>query len=150
MIDQPEIRGMQEADIGSVLLNEQRSYTHPWNQRIIEDCIANGNDCWVLGIGEHIIGHGIISIAAGEAHLLNVCVNPDFQGNGYGRELVMHLIKQARSRAANRMFLEVRVSNQIAYQLYEKLGFNEVGVRADYYPSLAGREDAIVLAIELI
>ena len=61
-----------------------------------------------------------------------------------------YLINQARSQAAINMFLEVRLSNQVAYQLYEKLGFNEIGVRHDYYPAYTGREDAIVLAIELI
>ena len=141
---------MQGTDIDLVVKNERRSYTHPWSQSIFEDCMTNGNGCWVLGVSGHIIGHGILSFGAGEAHLLNVCVNPDYQGNGYGRELVEHLIKQARSRAATRMFLEVRLSNQIAYRLYEKLGFNEVGVREDYYPAFTGREDAVVLAIELI
>ena len=140
---------MRDADIESVLLNERHSYTHPWNYGIFEDCIAN-NDCWVLEVEGLVIGHGIISLGAEEAHLLNVCVNPNFQGNGYGKLLVEHLINQARSRAANNMFLEVRLSNQVAYQLYEKLGFNEVGVRHDYYPAFNGREDAIVLAIELI
>ena len=112
--------------------------------------MTNGNGCWVLEVSGCIVGHGILSVGAGEAHLLNICVNPDFQGKGYGRVLVEHLVSQARSQAAISMFLEVRVSNQIAYQLYEKLGFNEVGVRENYYPAFVGREDALVLAIELI
>ena len=112
--------------------------------------MTNGNCCWVLEVSGGIVGHGILSVGAGEAHLLNVCVNPYFQGNGYGRVLVEHMVSQARSQAAISMFLEVRASNQVAYQLYEKLGFNEVGVRENYYPAFVGREDALVLAIELI
>ena len=147
---QQTIRAMQEADIDAVLMNERCSYAHPWSQDIFDDCMTNGNDCWVLEVSGRIVGHGILSVGAGEAHLLNICVNPDFQGKGYGRVLVEHLVSQARSQAAISMFLEVRASNQVAYQLYEKLGFNEVGVRENYYPAFVGREDALVLAIELI
>ena len=144
------IRTMQKTDIDTILANERHSYTHPWSQGMFEDCMMDGNSCWVLEVSGCIVGHGILSVGVGEAHLLNVCVNPYFQGNGYGRVLVEHLISQARSQAAISMFLEVRPSNQIAYQLYEKLGFNEVGVRQNYYPAFTGREDALVLAIELI
>ena len=144
------IRSMQSVDLEAVLTNERRSYTHPWNQGIFEDCLSSGHGCWVLEVEGCLIGHGIISVGAGEAHLLNVCIHPDHQGKGYGRFLVEHLISQAKGRAATSMFLEVRSSNQVAYQLYEKLGFNEVGVRQGYYPSYKGREDALVLAIELI
>ena len=140
---------MREVDINGVLANERCSYSHPWSYSIFEECLKN-NHCWILEVSGQNIGHGIISLGAREAHLLNVCINPDFRGKGYGRLLVEYLINQARSRSAVSMFLEVRLSNQIAYQLYGKLGFNEVGVRHDYYPSFAGREDAIVLAIELI
>ena len=140
---------MQDVDIEAVLINERCSYTHPWSHSIFEECMKK-DDCWVLEANSRIIGHGIISVGAEEAHLLNVCINPNFQGNGYGQLLVEYLINQARSQAAINMFLEVRLSNQVAYQLYEKLGFNEIGVRHDYYPAYTGREDAIVLAIELI
>jgi len=144
------IRSMQSVDLEAVLINERRSYTHPWNQGIFEDCLDSGHGCWVLEVEGCLIGHGIISVGAGEAHLLNVCIHPNHQGKGYGRLLVEHLISQAKDRAATSMFLEVRSSNQVAYQLYEKLGFNEVGVRQGYYPAYTGREDAFVLAIELI
>lgn len=147
---QQTIRAMQLTDLESVLKNERRAYTHPWSEGIFKDCLSNGNDCWVLEFSSRIVGHGILSVGAGEAHLLNVCVHPECQGNGFGRTLVEHLITQARLKSATTMFLEVRPSNQIAYQLYEKLGFNEVGVRENYYPAYTGREDALVLAIELL
>ena len=140
---------MRDVDIEAVLINERCSYTHPWSHSIFEECMKKDH-CWVLEANSRIIGHGIISVGAEEAHLLNVCINPNFQGNGYGQLLVEYLTNQARSQAAINMFLEVRLSNQVAYQLYEKLGFNEIGVRHDYYPAYTGREDAIVLAIELI
>jgi ribosomal-protein-alanine N-acetyltransferase len=95
------------------------------------------------------VGHGILSIAAGESHLLNVCVHPDFQGHGFGRILVEHVLERARAGKASTIFLEVRPSNVAACELYDKLGFNEVGIRENYYPSKGGREDALVLAKEL-
>ena len=144
------IRPMQVADLHVVLTNERRSYSHPWSQGIFENCLTNESSCWVLEVQESVIGHGILSVGADEAHLLNVCVLPEYRGKGYGRDLVEYLIAQARKKAATIMFLEVRASNQTAYRLYENLGFNEIGLRPDYYPAYSGREDALVLAIELI
>ena len=97
-----------------------------------------------------MIGHGILSVAADESHLLNVCIHPDQQGNGYGRILVEFMIECARLKNAQSLFLEVRPSNMVAYKLYEALGFNEIGIRENYYPAYIGREDALVLAKELL
>ena len=105
---------------------------------------------WWLQHVKKIVGHGVLSVAAGEAHLLNVCVHPDCQGNGFGRNIVEYLITRARQGEATTMFLEVRPSNRVACNLYENLGFNEVGIRENYYPAYVGREDALVLAKELL
>jgi ribosomal-protein-alanine N-acetyltransferase len=141
---------MQPDDLPDVLRNERRGYTHPWSEGIFRDCLKNSHECWLLVVADQPVGHGILSVAAGESHLLNVCVHPDSQGHGYGRLMVEHLLERARSLKAKTMFLEVRPSNLVACQLYEELGFNEVGVRENYYPSFVGREDAIVLAKELL
>ncbi|MDG1233520.1 MAG: ribosomal protein S18-alanine N-acetyltransferase [Pseudomonadales bacterium] len=144
-----EVRPMQLTDLPGVLRNERGGYTHPWSEGIFKDCLRNGQECWLLMCGDQNVGHGILSVAAGEAHLLNVCVHPDFQGNGFGRVLVEHMLKRARKGEASTIFLEVRPSNVVACELYDKLGFNEVGVRENYYPSYVGREDALVLAKDL-
>jgi ribosomal-protein-alanine N-acetyltransferase len=144
-----EVRRMQLADLPDVLRNERRAYTHPWTEGIFRDCLQNGQECWLLMCSDQNVGHGILSVAAGESHLLNVCVNPDYQGNGFGRILVEHLLERARAGEASSIFLEVRPSNVAACELYDKLGFNEVGIRENYYPSNVGREDALVLAKEL-
>ena len=140
---------MQLTDLPDVLRNERRGYTHPWSEGIFKDCLRNGQECWLLMCGDQNVGHGILSVAAGESHLLNVCVHPDFQGHGFGRILVEHLLERARTGEASTIFLEVRPSNVAACELYDKLGFNEVGIRENYYPSNVGREDALVLAKEL-
>lgn len=144
-----EVRRMQLTDLPDVLRNERRGYTHPWTEGIFRDCLRNGQECWLLMCSDQNVGHGILSVAAGESHLLNVCVHPDFQGHGFGRILVEHLLERARKGEASTIFLEVRPSNVAACELYDKLGFNEVGIRENYYPSNVGREDALVLAKEL-
>ena len=144
-----EVRRMQRTDLPDVLRNERRGYTHPWTEGIFRDCLRNGQECWLLMCSDQNVGHGILSVAAGESHLLNVCVHPDFQGHGFGRILVEHLLERARTGEASTIFLEVRPSNVAACELYDKLGFNEVGIRENYYPSNVGREDALVLAKEL-
>ena len=144
-----EVRRMRLTDLPDVLRNERRGYTHPWTEGIFRDCLGNGQECWLLLCSDQNVGHGILSVAAGESHLLNVCVHPDFQGHGFGCILVEHLLERARKGEASTIFLEVRPSNVAARELYDKLGFNEVGIRENYYPSNVGREDALVLAKEL-
>ena len=144
-----EVRRMQLADLPDVLKNERLGYMYPWTEGVFRDCLRNGQECWLLISSNLNVGHGILSIAAGESHLLNVCVHPDFQGHGFGRILVEHVLERARAGKASTIFLEVRPSNVAACELYDKLGFNEVGIRENYYPSKVGREDALVLAKEL-
>ena len=96
-----------------------------------------------------MLGYGILSLGAGECHLLNICIAPIYQGRGHGTQLIDGLLDLARSHSAKMAFLEVRASNHAAYRVYTKMGFNELGVRKNYYPAHHGREDAILLAREL-
>ena len=105
---------------------------------------------WVLDVEGAIAGYFLMSLAAGEAHVLNICVAPEQQGHGHGRRLLRALIQLARTRGAQRIFLEVRPSNRRAIALYDMEGFNEIGRRPRYYPARDGREDAIVMAMELL
>lgn len=87
-----------------------------------------------------------MTVAAGESHILNICVHADYQSMGLGRCLLEHLIELALERDVNMTFLEVRPSNFAAIKLYLDLGFNEIGTRRNYYPAKVGREDALVFA----
>jgi len=140
---------MEGDDLEHVLVNETRSYAYPWTRGIFADCLKAGHECWVLMRRSAIIGHGVLSVAAGEAHLLNVCVRRDDQGQGLGRILVRHMLDRALARGAEVVFLEVRPSNYVAGALYESIGFNEIGRRKDYYPAAHGHEDARVMAMQL-
>lgn len=144
------IRPMQSADLAAVVRNETRAYAYPWSPGIFADCLAAAHECWVLEEGEAVVGHGILAAAAGEAHLLNLCVARDRQGRGLGRLLVEWMLERARRRHAGVVFLEVRPSNRAAWQLYDSIGFCEVGRRPGYYPDARGSEDALVMALELL
>ncbi len=144
------LRPMREADLDVVMEIERRSYPFPWSHGIFCDCLRADYPCWVLHDGDCVIGYGVLSVAAGEAHVLNVCVDPQRQGRGHGRRLLRSLLRLARGHGAQRVFLEVRPSNPQAIALYFDEGFNEIGRRPRYYPARDGREDAIVMAIELL
>ena len=141
-----EIRPMQADDLYQVIEIERQSYPHPWTQVIFGDCLQAGYSCWVCGRSGVIEAYGILSVALGESHLLNICVRPESRQQGIGRKLLRHLVSIARRHNAEVMFLEVRPSNTTARALYEDEGFNELGSRRDYYPAGNGREDAIILA----
>jgi ribosomal-protein-alanine N-acetyltransferase len=101
--------------------------------------------CRVIEAGSDIAGYGIMSMGAGEAHVLNVCVREEYRGRGLARRVMLYLIDRARNAGMYEAFLEVRPSNTVAARLYESLGFEQVGVRRGYYQASNGREDAAVL-----
>ncbi|HEX5961894.1 MAG TPA: ribosomal protein S18-alanine N-acetyltransferase [Rhodanobacteraceae bacterium] len=144
------LRPMMQADIPVVANIEAAAYEFPWSRGIFRSCLDNRHDCWVLEEGGAVIGYGILSTGAGEAHILNVCVAPLHQGRGHGAHLLKRLLDLARWHRVERVFLEVRPSNRLAHAMYERAGFNEVGRRPGYYPARRGREDAIVMAMELL
>ena len=146
-----EARAMQVDDLPAVLGIERMAYSHPWSRRIFEDCLAiGGYECRVYEAQGILCAYSVMSWGAGEAHLLNICVHPERQGRGLGREVLRQVIGRAREKAADTLFLEVRVSNTGARRLYESAGFSEIGQRVDYYPAARGREDALVFALPLL
>jgi len=144
-----EIRAMRLQDLDAVAAMEAASYAFPWSRGIFADCLRAGHPCWLLWVDGEIAGYGILSIAAGEAHILNICIGEAWRGQGLGRRLLMRLIDVIRWSGAERVFLEVRPSNPNAKTLYESIGFTEIGRRPRYYPARHGREDAIVMELVL-
>ena len=143
------LRPMRESDLDAVMAIELRAYPFPWTRGIFRDCLLADYPARVLVQEGEIIGYGMLSVAADEAHVLNVCAAPEVQGRGHGRRLLRALLQLARGRGVQRVFLEVRPSNPTAIALYHAEGFNEIGRRPRYYPAKQGREDAIVMAMEL-
>ena len=143
-------RAMRFIDLPFVMKNEKAAYSHPWSEGNFRTSLKANDSCQLLQLDGVTVGHGILSAGAGEAHVLNLCVHPDYQGQGLGKALLEHLIGEAKHRRARSLFLEVRASNHVAAALYAGLGFNEIGRRPGYYP-LDGRrrEDALVMGKKL-
>ena len=141
-----EFRPMRKSDIKSIMAIEEIAYEFPWEPIAFKDCLSVGYCCWVGEKLGQIVAYGIVTVGAGESHILNVCISPNMQGRGYGRRLMAKLMEVAKSHRAEMMMLEVRPSNPKAIKLYHDLGFNEIGNRKGYYPAKKGREDAIVMA----
>ena len=144
------LRPLAVADLEMVMAIERRAYQFPWSPGIFRDCLRVGYCCWCYEVDNDIQGYGVMSVAAGESHILNLTVNPDLQRQGIGKTLLQHFLQLARRHDADTVMLEVRPSNTAAIGLYEKLGFNEVGRRRNYYPAQEGREDALLLALSLV
>ena len=141
---------MRDADVDAVHDVERRAYEFPWTAGIFRDCLRADYMAGVLERDGAVLGYFLMSLAAGEAHVLNIAVAPEQQGRGHGRRMLRSLVHLARARGAQRIFLEVRPSNRGAIALYHDEGFNEIGRRPRYYPARDGREDALVMAMELL
>ena len=148
-VPEVQIRPMMEIDLPEVAVIEQHSYAFPWSENIFRDCLRVGYTCRALDMAGQIIGYGVMSLGAGEAHILNVCVSEQFRCVGFGRRLLEHLLERASAAGVAEAFLEVRPSNLSAIRLYQHLGFEQIGIRRGYYQAPDGREDAIVLKREL-
>ena len=144
------IRPMQAADLPAVMEIEKQSYQYPWSEGIFRDCLASNYLSMLYIDQQQIQAYSISQNIVDECHLLNLCVRPEARNRGIGKKMLQYLINQARQNDIGSLFLEVRVSNIAAITLYDQLGFNEIGMRRDYYPANKGREDAVVLAYEVV
>lgn len=142
-------RPMGLTDIPGVAAVERASYLFPWSEGVFRDCVRVGYLCRVVEAADEIVGYGIMSFGAGEAHILNVCIRGDQRGFGLGRRLMNFLLDRAREEYMQEVFLEVRPSNAVAIRLYETIGFVRVGLRKAYYQATGGREDALVYKLDL-
>lgn len=144
------LRPMHRDDLAAVLSIEEETYKFPWTLGIFRDCLHVGYSCWVYETGNQIEAYGVMSMGAGEAHILTIVVQESSRGKGLGSQMMQHLIAIAERHKVKVVLLEVRPSNRVAIRLYEKLGFSEVGIRPNYYPAAHGREDALIMAMSLM
>ena len=143
------VRAMRATDLHQIIEIERRCYHFPWGETAFLDSMVVGYLCRVLIVSSKVVGYVIVSCGAGEAHLLNVCVDPTWQGRGLGRQLVCLAKDIAQEAGATVLLLEVRPSNVIALKLYSELEFRKIGLRKNYYRGARGREDAIILSCPL-
>lgn len=145
----PSFEPMRESDLRAVIEIEENLYEFPWTHGNFRDSLRAGYTCWVAREGRRVIGYAVLMLAAGEAHLLNLSIAAASQRRGHGRTLLRSVIALAREHKTKVLFLEVRPTNEVGQRLYAACGFRQVGVRRGYYPARKGREDALVLALDL-
>lgn len=140
---------MTEARLDDVVAIERRAYGHPWTRGNFADSLRSGYQAQLLVAGGVVVGYFVAMQGVDEVHLLNITVDPPFQGQGWGRVLLDALALWARGQRAQWLWLEVRTSNARAQQVYLRYGYRRVGERKNYYPAEHGREDAIVMSYKL-
>ena len=140
------IRSLTVEDIPAALEIERLGHSYPWAEAVFRDCFKANYRLWAACQGQALVGYAVVAYLFDEAHLLNLCVDPRSQGQGIGRRLLRHLLREAARERISQTILEVRVSNQPAQRLYLAEGFEEIGRRPNYYPGPGGREDARVMA----
>jgi ribosomal-protein-alanine N-acetyltransferase len=144
-----QYRRMDACDLDVVVAIENAIYPHPWTPGNFSDSLEAGYECWIMQCAAEIVGYSVVTTAVGEAHLLNLSIAAHWQRRGCGREMLKFLVAQARDQQVCKIYLEVRPSNVAGRKLYAGCGFREIATRRGYYPALHGREDAIVMELEL-
>ena len=130
---------------------ERGAGLNPWSESNFRSSLNSSHYCIGLKRHEVLIAHAVLSFGVGEAELLILSVAKEEQGKKIAQHFLSALINLSK-RKTKQMFLEVRASNTAAIQVYENLGFNEVGVRKNYYPKMNGnkkKEDALIYAMEI-
>ena len=140
---------LDQSHLDFILEIENESNPFPWTEGNFKDCLDKGYYSLALEDKNKFIGFAIMAISTDESHLLNIGINKNERGMGYGEKLLKKMIIAAEVMGSKKIILEVRLSNKTAYQLYKKLGFEEVGIRKKYYRLPEGREDAYVLSKSL-
>jgi len=132
------------SDLDDIHEIEQESYPHPWTKGILKDCINNHYDFYIANYNNNIIGYVIAKISIYETHILNLTISRNFRSNGIASQLLEMVFAKCFIMNSLNLYLETRVDNIPAINLYEKHGFRRIAIRKDYYKTQKGREDAIV------
>jgi ribosomal-protein-alanine N-acetyltransferase len=139
-----EIRALEPADLGAVEAIEQRAYPTPWSRSMFASELAKPTSiCLGAFDGEELVGYVINSRYVDAWHVMNVAVDPDHQRRGVASRLLERLFDLTHDDERRGYTLEVRVSNEGAIELYERLGFEPRGIRRGYYTD--NREDALIM-----
>ena len=139
---------MQETHIAQIAALEKRCFSDPWSEASVRSELSNPLSFWLVAEEDgKLIGYVGSQSVAPEADVMNLAVAPEWRNKGIGRALMTALIAQLHSRGITALFLEVRVGNTPAQNLYRSLGFVEAGRRPKYYVNPT--EDALILRKEL-
>lgn len=142
---------MTLADVPAIAAIEAAATDFPWSEKSFEECIRAGHACQIYFTDtEPRIAYTIVQQILDETHLLNICVASSYQQQGYGTDIIKHVIEFAKRCKSVIVLLEVRSSNHRAQSLYHRAQFNEMAIRSNYYPAKKGREDAVLMGLMLL
>lgn len=149
LIGDIQLRAMGIDDVDAVVEVENQCFATPWSRAAFTNEVLNNQFAtyFVAVDGDKIVGYIGCWVVIDEANITNVAVLPEYRGRKIGESLLQTAMELARLRQASRMSLEVRVSNTVAQNLYEKLGFERAGIRKNYYSD--NNEDAFVMWVML-
>ena len=141
---------MELTDIETVTHIEHQSTPYGWSKKIFEQSL-DSNCCLVLQGENHpeLLGFCVLQKIVDELHILNICITREYQKRGWGQALLNAIIAMAKEASFQDIHLEVRISNLAARNLYHNMGFNDVGVRENYYSCEKGREDAVQMCYSI-
>ena len=139
----------KEENLAEVVKIENRCHLTPWTSKNFIDSYCAKNLFKVLKNENDIIGYYIALFALDECELLNITITSKLQKKGFGELMLKDLFRECRKANIVNIFLEVRKSNLLAIRLYKKSGFNEIGIRNNYYQNKDGKEDAILMGMAI-
>ncbi len=144
------IRRMNMKDLEQVIAIDQASFSLPWPPRSFQFELTDNpsSRSWVAELDGRTVGILVLWLIVDEAHIATLATHPDFRRQGISKALLMHALKSAMEEGATRSFLEVRVGNLAAQELYRGFGFVEDGRRPRYYKD--NNEDAILMSLDRI
>ena len=140
---------MHASDISKVYKLEVLCQPYPWPRSFFRSQLRHGASCWVLEKGSELVGFGIVVIEKESAHILNMCVRPQYRQRGLGHRILLQLLDSTRKKKARYAWLEVRRTNFTAIRLYHRLGFRQKQIFRHYYPMRRGREDGVIMVADL-
>ena len=126
---------------------EKICFSDPWSEKSVASELTNALSLWLVALdGDRVAGYVGSQTVMDESDMMNVAVSPDYRRQGIGEQLVLSLADALKEKGSHCLTLEVRASNDPAIGLYEKLGFQQVGLRKNYYRN--PKEDALILRME--
>lgn len=125
------IRELRLNDLPELIDIERRAFTHPWPPEAFDENLLPNS--WVILVEDKLVGYVLYHVFEDEAVILNIAIDPDYQGLSHGSHLLQQTLDMLESEGKRRIFLDVRETNLTALNVYKKLGFTEIGIRKDYY-----------------
>ena len=132
-------------DLDKISTIENETNKYPWSLNNFKSSLEAGNSSIVLKDKKNILGYAFFSVIGTDSHLLNITISKNYQGRGHGKRILEQVLFQSKVLGATIIFLEVRVSNSIAIDFYEKFGFKRDAIRYNYYDG-SPKEDALLMS----